>query len=130
MISQPTDIIMQATFQSGLLMRSLITLVILSTCLLTGCEDEAITPDKMKTGAELYGYYCKACHEKSGPGASMEHYSSKEPMSEHKVILLIKYGYNARHNMPAFKEFSDEKADMLAKYVVQMQTENYQNYSR
>lgn len=110
-------------------MRSLIkllTAVVLLTAL-TGCEDEAITPDKMKTGAELYEYYCKACHEKQGPGAMMERYASKEPMTVHKVILLIKYGYNARHNMPAFKEFSDEQADMLATYVVGLQAENHRN---
>lgn len=60
----------------------------------------------------------------------MERLAGKKPMSTHKVILLIKYGYNARHSMPAFKEFSDEQADLLAEHVVQMQTENYQNYSR
>jgi len=109
-------------------MRSLITLLssLALLTLLSGCEEEAITPDKMKSGAELYDYYCKTCHEKKGPGARMEHLAGKKPMKPYKVILLIKYGYNARHNMPAFKDFSDEKAAMLAQYVVQMQTENYQ----
>lgn len=98
--------------------------------LLLGCEEEAITPDKMKTGAELYDYYCKACHEKKGPGAYMERYASKEPMTAHKVILLVKYGYNARHSMPAFQEFSDEQANMLAEYVVNLQTVNHQNQAK
>ncbi|MGH1461639.1 MAG: c-type cytochrome [Neptuniibacter sp.] len=107
-------------------MRSLITLItVLSIALLTGCEEEAITPDRMKSGAELYGYYCESCHAKQGPGARMEKIAGKDPMPAYKIILLIKYGYNARHNMPAFHDFSDEKAALLAQYVVQMQTENY-----
>lgn len=98
--------------------------------MLTGCEEEAITPKSMKSGDQLYGYYCMDCHEKKGPGARMERIAGKEPMKPYKVILLIKYGYNARHNMPAFHDFSDEQAAMLAQYVVNMQIQNNQNLKK
>lgn len=91
---------------------------------LSGCDEEPITAAQMKSPEKLYDYYCKSCHEKQGPGARMEKLAGKTPMKPYKVILLIKYGYEARHNMPAFQEFSDEQAATLAQYVVNMQLEN------
>lgn len=106
-------------------MRRLFTLFTLGlSVLLTGCEEEAITSKSMKTGEQLYLYYCQDCHERKGPGARMERLAGKEPMKPYKVILLIKYGYNARHDMPAFREFTDEQAALLAQHVVNMQLEN------
>lgn len=101
------------------------SLFILSLSILTGCQEEAITPDKMKSGQELYVYYCKGCHEKKGLGPFMEHRTGK-PMKPYKVILMVKYGYSSSHQMPIFKQFNDKQTAMVAQYVVNLQQMHYQ----
>ncbi|WP_415899262.1 c-type cytochrome [Neptuniibacter sp. QD48_11] len=103
-------------------MRSLaLSLLCTTALLLSGCDRE-IPPERMKSGEDLYGYYCKECHTKHGPGAYMEKFAGKEPMEAYKIILMIKYGYNKeKHSMPVFDQLSEKQADAVAQYVVKLQ---------
>lgn len=111
-------------------MKHLLPLILFSITLslLTGCTDkeEEITPNKMKTGKELYIYYCRDCHAKKGPGAYMESFSNRKPMRSYKVILMVKYGYSSTHQMPIFSQFNDKQTAMVAQYVVNLQKMHYE----
>ncbi|WP_299180280.1 cytochrome c [uncultured Neptuniibacter sp.] len=92
--------------------------------ILAGCDRET-PPEKMTAGEDIYGYYCKNCHENKGPGANMERFAGKQPMKPYKIILMIKYGFNQdSHSMPLFDQLSEEQADAVARYVVSLQMEH------
>lgn len=101
-------------------------LTLCGSLLLTGCDRE-IPPERMKSGEDLYNYYCKTCHENRGPGAHMEYLADQEPMKPYKIILMIKYGYNQdKHSMPVFDQLSEEQADAVARHVVMLQMSHQQ----
>lgn len=88
--------------------------------ILAGCG--ADDPVRMKKGDELYSYYCKDCHLKSGIGAFYENLpKERKKMQDYEIILMIKHGYSPGHQMPIFTQLSDEQADALARYVVEIQ---------
>lgn len=78
-------------------------------------------PVRMKTGEELYSYYCMDCHKKSGLGAFFENYpQAKRPIQAYEIVLMIKYGYSQGHSMPMFAQLKDEQADAVAEYSVML----------
>ena len=93
----------------------------LSAIFLIGC-DKQTPPEQMKSGEELYGYYCLDCHARKGPGAYMERYADKEPMKAYKIILMIKYGYDQGHQMPVFEQMSEKQAGAVAQYAHNLHT--------
>ena len=100
---------------------ALTSVLLLMATLISGCNEE-IPPERMKSGADLYNYYCKNCHMLKGPGAEMEHYSGDQAMKPYKVMLLIKFGSNTtKHSMPQFTQLSDEQAGAVADYTVSLQ---------
>ncbi|WP_293264555.1 cytochrome c [Neptunomonas sp.] len=87
---------------------------------LSGCTEE--NPLKLKQGDQLYNYYCKQCHIKSGVGAQYEHLpKDRKKMADYEIILMIKHGYSMGHQMPVFTQLSDEQADAIAEYVAKIQ---------
>ncbi len=96
------------------------SLAITLAFILNGCG--ADDPARMKKGDELYSYYCKDCHLKSGLGAFYENLpKERTKMQDYEIVLMIKHGYSSGHQMPVFTQLSDEQADALARYVVEIQ---------
>ncbi|MBY4676217.1 c-type cytochrome [Marinobacterium arenosum] len=98
-------------------------LLLLTTLLLTGCDDQPSMPAMMKTGGELYNYYCRNCHKLRGPGELMETRDrSQPPLKQHEIMLLIEYGSPLRHlDQPKFPELSPEQIDLIASHVSKLQ---------
>lgn len=106
-----------------------VSALFLFSVLLLGCDKE-IPPERMKSGEDLYNYYCKDCHMRKGPGAYMEHYAGSKPMKPYKILLLIKYDFKkSQHSMPTFKQLSDKQADALTDYIIELQTANIEGRS-
>lgn len=94
--------------------------LLLSSIFLSGCAEES--PLKLKQGDQLYSYYCMQCHIKNGVGAMYEHLpESRKKMASYEIVLMIKHGYSMGHTMPVFDQLSDEQADAIAEYVVEIQ---------
>ena len=88
-----------------------------SLVVLSGCEKEEITPNKLKTGEALYEYYCKACHEKRGPGAYFERRASRQPLAIHKAMVTIQFGRDTFHDQPIFKKFTEKQITLLVDHI-------------
>lgn len=93
--------------------------------LLSGCDQ---TPDpksltrSLKTGNDLYAYYCKDCHRNRGLGPHLENLPVTErSLKDYEIMLIIKFGYSDRHSMPSF-DLSDENAEAIAEYLVQVRS--------
>lgn len=98
-------------------------LLLLSALLLAGCDEQPSTPATMKTGGELYNYYCRNCHKLRGPGELMEKRDpSRPPLKPHEIMLLIEYGSPLRHlDQPKFPELSPKQIDLIASHVSKLQ---------
>lgn len=100
----------------------------LMALLLTGCgEDEAtqvMTPERMTKGSDLYNYYCRHCHKIRGPGALLENRDPNRPaLKNHELMMLMQFGSEERHrNMPTFMDTDPTKLQLIANYVVELQT--------
>eukprot|EP00764_Aduncisulcus_paluster_P000343 gnl/Carplike_NY0171/1047_a1433_621.p4 GENE.gnl/Carplike_NY0171/1047_a1433_621~~gnl/Carplike_NY0171/1047_a1433_621.p4 ORF type:complete len:110 (+),score=5.83 gnl/Carplike_NY0171/1047_a1433_621:40-369(+) len=93
--------------------------LLLSALLLSGCEETP--PERMKTGEEIYNYYCKSCHEQKGPGAEMERYSGTTAPKPYKVMLMIKFDKStSKHHTTTFNQLSDEQAEAVSEYTVSL----------
>jgi len=109
-------------------MRHKLPLLLLSTALLAGCGEEAPkvkTPEQMKTGHELYDYYCRHCHKLRGPGELLEKRDqSRPPLANHQLMVLMQFGSEERHKgMPTFMDTDPEKLQLIANYVVTLQSQ-------
>jgi len=92
------------------------------TFTLSGCNDDS--PERMKAGDQLYGYYCQQCHVKKGLGANMEHISAeRRNLKDYEIVLMIKYGYQMGHEVNSFSQLSDDQAQAIATHVVKLMQE-------
>src|SRR5690554_449777 len=100
-------------------MKLLYPVIPVLSLLLIGCGDPP--PERMKKGDQLYGYYCRKCHETTGLGPFLEQVPLTErSMQQHEIVLMIKHGYDQGHaHMPTFKQLSDQQADALAQFVIE-----------
>lgn len=89
--------------------------------LLSGCE-KTTDPGSLKSGPELYAYYCKECHRNRDLGPHLENLPLTEnSLKDYEIMLIIKFGYNDRHSMPAF-DLSDENAEAIADYLIEVRS--------
>lgn len=96
----------------------LLALCFISTFLI-GCGEK--DPRRMKSGEELYNYYCAQCHKEMGLGAYFELFpQSRRPIQAYEVVLMIKYGYSQGHSMPLYDQLNDKQADTVAEYSVML----------
>lgn len=101
--------------------KHILSILALSAIFLVGCEKQT-PPEQMKSGKDLYGYYCADCHTRKGPGANMERLADKDPMKTYKIILMIQYGYDQGHQMPVFEQLSEKQAGAVAQYTHELHT--------
>lgn len=100
------------------ILSQLLALCLISTFLI-GCGEK--DPSRLKTGEELYSYYCMDCHKKENLGGYFENYPKKaRPLKDYEIVLIIKYGYSNGHSMPVFSQLSDAQADTVARYAVSL----------
>jgi mono/diheme cytochrome c family protein len=92
--------------------------LLLGTSLLGACEKEP-APPHVKTGEQLYNYYCAECHQGSGDGTFLKgvppvRYTNLTYRELAHLILGHSRADSSR--MPEF-EISKQQADAIAIYV-------------
>ena len=92
---------------------TLLMLISLQACVPKG------SPDRLKSGAELYNYYCADCHQQSELGANLElRAKDKRPIKPYEIVLIIRHGPVPHHPPLSLRsQINDEKADKIAKYL-------------
>lgn len=97
-----------------------LVLFLLSLLFLTACERE-VPPSKMTSGDQLYAYYCQECHTYRGLGAELQNLpAGVSQLQVHDVVLIIKHGYQFGHPMGHFPDLSNEQANTVATYAVDL----------
>ncbi|QEW05436.1 c-type cytochrome [Nitrincola iocasae] len=100
-------------------MKSILPLL-LFMLFLTACDAD-IPPAKMTSGEQLYGYYCRECHTYRGLGDELQNLPvGISQLQVHDVVLIIKHGYQFGHPMGHFPDLSDEQANTVARYAVDL----------
>ncbi|WP_417583482.1 c-type cytochrome [Nitrincola sp.] len=94
--------------------------LLLGMLFLTACDAE-VPPAKMTSGDQLYAYYCKECHTYQGLGAELQNLpAGVSQLQVHDVVLIIKHGYQFGHPMGHFPDLSNEQANTVARYAVDL----------
>lgn len=95
----------------------------LLTFVLAGCTDDQDKLANLRSGDELYTYYCADCHAKRGPGAKFENRNkNRRALAEYQILLLMEMGDPKRHaGMPTFPQLEPAQKGKIARHIVQLQ---------
>lgn len=100
-------------------MRGIPYLTALIACLfLTACGPK--DPTKMKTGKELYDYYCRSCHEEKQLGGYLEKLpAAHKTLKPYELVLMMRHNYENPSKHPSIRlpQLTPEQADVLAQYA-------------
>ncbi|MBV1788772.1 cytochrome c [Marinobacterium sp. D7] len=103
-------------------MPTALRLGIITTCLLlAACGPK--DPARMKSGEELYDYYCRSCHVERNLGARLERLpSDRAQLKPHELVLMIRHDYTqpSRHPDIRLPQLSPEQADAVAQYAYKL----------
>ncbi|MBS98169.1 MAG: hypothetical protein CMI01_05780 [Oceanospirillaceae bacterium] len=75
-------------------------------------------PARLKTGDELYDYYCRSCHQENGLGEYLENLTHPVQVQHHELVLIIRSGYRFEHPPLHLPQLSPEQADAVVKYAM------------
>lgn len=91
----------------------------LTTCLLlAACGPR--DPARMKSGEELYDYYCRSCHAEHNLGPQLELLpSDRAQLKPHELVLMMLHDYTRPSQHPDIRlpQLSPEQADAVAQYA-------------
>lgn len=88
--------------------------------LLAGCK-QSPDPSRMTRGDQLYDYYCRECHTYRGLGDELQNLPvGVSQLEVNDLILMIKHGYRFGHPMGHFPQMSDQQAETVARYAVEL----------
>ncbi|GGC08448.1 hypothetical protein GCM10011352_38460 [Marinobacterium zhoushanense] len=92
--------------------------VLTSCLLLVACGPK--DPARMKTGEELYDYYCRSCHSESNLGPRLERVpAGSKQLKPHELVLMMRHDYTRPSQHPDIRlpQLSPEQADAVAQYA-------------
>ncbi len=96
--------------------KNVVLLVVVAICMavLTACGKD---PKELKTGKELFEYYCAGCHGVDGKGLFLKGVPSNRDtdMSKKQIMHKMKKGDGGR--MPVFENLTAEEAKKIADYL-------------
>lgn len=94
------------------------SLLLLGGILLSGC-DKGSAPPEVRTGAQLYGYYCAECHQISGDGAFLRGIPPVRHTSltyRELVARILGHNQPKGSKMPAF-DVNKSQAESIAIHI-------------
>ncbi len=98
------------------LIKSTVLLIVAAIGLvaLTACGKD---PKALKTGKELFEYYCAGCHGVDGKGLFLKGVPPNRDttMSKKQIMHKMKEGKGGR--MPVFENLTDEETKKIATYL-------------
>jgi len=74
----------------------------------------------MKTGDELYDYYCRSCHAEQNLGGRLEKLpESRRILKPYELVLMMRHRYETPTPHPDIRlpQLSPEQADAIAQYA-------------